>query len=98
MTDKPVDLDHRRGVVEQKATDLRRMMAAVQADAKALRERQDELEAHLAAAPAASWIEAAEKARYLLTLFSTTPGGIDPRRQALIDAVLEDFSRLGREG
>jgi hypothetical protein len=79
----------------QKATELRRLVAAVAADAKALRERQEELEAQLAAAPSETWLDVAEKARYLLGLFLTTPAAQDPRRQALIANVLEDFRRLG---
>jgi hypothetical protein len=79
----------------QKSTELRRLLAEVEADAKALKARQDELEAHLAAAPADSWLEAAEKARYLLCLFAATPEGQDPRRQKLISNVLEDLQRLG---
>jgi hypothetical protein len=83
----------------QKATEARRLLAEVQANQKALRERQDELEAHLIAAPASSWPEAAEKAYYLLALFAATLEAQDPRRQALIAAVLEDFARLsGDEG
>ena len=49
------------------------------------------------AAPAASWPEAAEKARYLLELFSAALAGEDPRRQKLIAAVLADFERLSDE-
>jgi hypothetical protein len=37
----------------QKATDLRRLLADVEANEKALRVRRDELEAHLLAAPSA---------------------------------------------
>jgi len=59
-----------------------------------LRLRQDELESHLIAAPAASWQEAAEKARYLLNLFAATLTSQDPRRQKLIATVLADFERL----
>jgi hypothetical protein len=55
MTDKTIDLDRRRGMEAQKATDLRRLLAEVEANERALRLRQDELEAHLADAPAASW-------------------------------------------
>jgi hypothetical protein len=55
------------------------------------------LEAHLLAAPSASWREAAEKARYLLNLFAGSMAAQDPRRQKLIAAVLDDFARLGRE-
>jgi hypothetical protein len=51
MTDKTVDLDGRRGMEAQKATDLRRLLAEVEANERTLRLRQDELEAHLADAP-----------------------------------------------
>ncbi len=94
MTDKPVDLDEHRGMAAQKATNFRRMLAEVDANEKALRLRQDELEAHLIAAPAATWEEAAEKARYLLKLVAATFAAEDPRRQKLIAAVLADFDRL----
>ena len=97
MTEKTVDLDKHRGMAAQKATDLRRLLADVQANAKALRLRQDELEAQLVAAPAANWPEAAEKARYLLDLFAASLAAHDPRRQKLITAVLDDFDRLARE-
>jgi hypothetical protein len=94
MTDKTIDLDEHRGMAAQKATDLRRLLADVEANERSLRLRQDELESHLIAAPAASWQEAAEKARYLLNLFAATLTSQDPRRQKLIAAVLADFERL----
>jgi hypothetical protein len=94
MTEKTIDLDQHRGMAAQKATNLRRLLAEVEANQRALRQRQDELEAHLVAAPAAGWHEAAEKVRYLLTLFSETLAAQDPRRQKLIAAVLDDFKRL----
>jgi hypothetical protein len=72
MTDKTIELDEHRGMAAQKATDLRRLLADVEANEAALRLRQDELEAHLIAAPAANWEEAAGKARYLLNLFAAT--------------------------
>ena len=97
MTDKTIDLDRHRGMAAQKATGLRRLLSEVEADEKALRLRQAELETHLVAAPAASWQEAAEKARYLLNLFSNTLTAQDPRRQKLIAAVLDDFERLARD-
>jgi hypothetical protein len=98
MTDSPIDLDQHRGMTAQKATDVRRMLAEVEANEQTLRLRQDELEAHLIAAPAANWPEAAEKARYLLNLFAATLTSQDPRRQKLIAAVLKDFARLSRDG
>jgi hypothetical protein len=97
MTDKAIELDGHRAMATQKATDLRRLLADVEANERALRERQDELEAHLIAAPAANWPEAAEKARYLLNLFAATMSAQDPRRQMLIAAVLADFQRLSTE-
>jgi hypothetical protein len=97
MTDKTIDLDEHRGMAAQKATGLRRMLAEVEANERTLRLRQAELETHLVAAPAATWHEAAEKARYLLNLFSNTPAAQDPRRQKLIAAVLDDFERLARD-
>jgi len=97
MTDRTIDLDQRRGMAAQKATDLRRLLAEVEANEKALRLRQDELETHLLAAPAANWHEAAEKARYLLNLFAATIAAQDPRRQRLIAAVIADFKRLSGE-
>jgi hypothetical protein len=62
-----------------------------------LRLRQDELETQLLSAPAATWHDAAEKARYLLNLFAATLGAQDPRRQKLIAAVLADFKRLSAD-
>jgi hypothetical protein len=97
MTDKTIDLDKHRGMAAQKATELRRLLADVEINEKALRQRQEELEAHLLAAPAANWHEAAEKAGYLLNLFGATLAAQDPRRQKLIAAVLADFKRLADE-
>jgi hypothetical protein len=97
MTEETIDLDRHRGMVAQKATELRRLLADVAANQEALRVRQDELEAQLIAAPAESWHDAAEKARYLLNLFAASLTGEDPRRQKLIAAVLADFERLSQE-
>ena len=97
MTDKTVELDQHRGMAAQKATKLRRLLADVEANEKALRLRQEELEDHLLAAPATNWPEAAEKARYLLSLFAATSAAQDPRQQKLIAAVLADFNRLSSE-
>jgi hypothetical protein len=97
MTDRTIDLDQHRGMAAQKATELRRLLAEVQANDRNLRRRQDELESHLVAAPATTWAEAAEKASYLLNLFAVTVAAQDPRRQKLIAAVLSDFARLSAE-
>jgi hypothetical protein len=97
MSEETVDLDKRRGMAAQKETRLRRLHAEVRAQRDALRTRQDALEAQLLAAPAENWEDAAEKARYLLNLFAASIEAQDPRRQKLIAAVLDDFSRLSGE-
>jgi hypothetical protein len=97
MTKHTIALDQHRGMAAQKATELRRLLADVEADERALHLRQEELEKQLISAPAANWDEAAEKARYLLGLFAATPAAQDPRRQTLIKNVLEDFRRLSAE-
>jgi hypothetical protein len=94
MTDKTVSLDQHRGMAAQKATELRRLLADVEANRRALQSREEALEEQLLAAPAETWHEAADKARYLLNLFAATPAAQDARRQTLIAAVLDDFTRL----
>src|SRR5437016_6450155 len=94
MIDRTIELDLHRGMLAQKATEIRRLVAEVEADERALRSRQQELEAQLVALPAATWHDAAEKARYLLSLFASTSAAQDHRRQKLISNVLDDFRRL----
>lgn len=97
MTDKAIDLDQRRGMAAQKATELRRALTDVRENEKALRLQREALETHLFAAPADNWPDAAEKAVYLLHLFAASFAAEDPRRQHMISAVLEDFERLRLE-
>lgn len=94
MTDRPVDLDDHRGMAAQKSTEIRRRLQEVRADQAALRRGQDEFERFALAAPSATWLEAAARARYLIELYAVTPEAQDPRRQALIVKVLEDLARL----
>ena len=94
MTDHAIELDRRRGMAAQKATELRRLLSEVESNEKLLRQRQQALEEQLLAGPALTWEEAADKARYLLSLFASSSSAQDPRRQTLIAAVLEDFIRL----
>jgi len=91
----PVNLDSHRGMTAQRETDIRRLTAGVKTQEDDLRARQAELETNLLAQPASSWPEAAAKASYLLEILAGTPAALDPRRQKLIAAVLEDFERLG---
>lgn len=94
VTQTPVDLDLRRGMSAQRATELRRLAAEVEAEHIALRRRQEQLEQHLVDRPAESWPEAADKARYLLGLLAVSGIGGDARMSRLIAAVLADFDRL----
>jgi hypothetical protein len=94
MSDDPIVLDTHRGMAAQKSTEFRRRLHEVHADQEALRHRREELEKFMLSAPAANWPEAAEKARYVIQLFASTPEAVDPRRQALIASILADFARL----
>jgi hypothetical protein len=94
MTKQTIELDMRRGMAAQKATELRRLMSEVSANEELLRSRQKELEEQLLATSATTWAEAADKARYLLSLYASSAAAQDPRRQMLIARVLEDFVRL----
>lgn len=94
MTSEPVDLDSQRGMAEQKATQMRRLLAQVLGNEANLRAQHEELESQLLAGPAENWQQAAEKARYLLAILAASPAGFDPRRKALISSVLADFDRL----
>jgi hypothetical protein len=91
---EPIILDEHRGMAAQQATEIRRRLAEVEADQETLRQRRTELERFLLDAPASTWLEAADKARYLIGLLATTSLARDPRRQKLIAGVLDDFSRL----
>jgi hypothetical protein len=97
MNDNPVDLDSHRGMAAQKATDLRRIVGDVEANAKLLRDHQGVVELQLLAVPAASWIEAAAKARYVLNLYAAQLAPTDSHHRDLVAAVLADLARLSDE-
>jgi hypothetical protein len=97
MTADKINLDERRGMMAQRATDIRRGRSGYEAVQAALREQQEQLEDLLLAAPSATWAEAAEKAAYLLTLMASSIETRDLRRQQLISNVLDDFRRLSGE-
>ncbi|KAB2874812.1 MAG: hypothetical protein F9K38_15315 [Pseudorhodoplanes sp.] len=96
-SDTPVPLDHHRGMAAQKATELRRLRAEVEADEQMLRQRHNELQARLVASPAENWFAASEKARYLINLLAGTPQARDPRWKSLIAALFDDFDRLSAD-
>ncbi len=94
MTDEPLDLDRHRGMEAQKATKLRRTLALLENHAKELRDQQAIVENELLSVPAASWPDAAAKARYVLNLYAAGLSPEDSRHRALVAAVFEDFARL----
>jgi hypothetical protein len=98
MTDQPVELDKHRGMAAQRATDLRRARSGVESNARELREREADLENGIIAVPAASWAEAAVKARHLLNLYAASLSAEDAHHRALVAALLDDFARLSGEG
>jgi hypothetical protein len=97
VTDRPLDLDSHRGMAAQKATDIRRVLADVESNARDLRDRQAAVEGQLLSAPAASWLEAAAKARYVLTSYAAGLPAHDTHHRDLVAAVLADFDRLSSE-
>jgi hypothetical protein len=97
MSDLPVNLDKHRGMAAQKATNIRRVVADVEAKAKILRDQQGVVEIELLALPASSWPEAAAKARYVLNLYAAGLGAADSHHRDLVAAVLADFTRLADE-
>jgi hypothetical protein len=97
MTETPIDLDKHRGLAAQKATDIRRVLADVEANAKQLRDSQRVVELQLLTVPAASWSEAVAKARYVLNLYAAGLAPTDTHRRDLVTAVLADLTRLAGE-
>jgi hypothetical protein len=73
------------------------VLAEVEANAKIQRDRQGLLESQLLSIPAASWSEAAAKARYVLNLYAAGLPPTDTHHRDLIAAVLADFARLSDE-
>ncbi|MFL6836914.1 MAG: hypothetical protein ACJ8FZ_06355 [Bradyrhizobium sp.] len=97
MNEIPIDLDKHRGMAAQKATDIRRVLADVEANAKLLRDRQGDVELQLLAVPASSWPEAVAKARYVLNLYAAGLAPTDTHHRDLVTAVLADLTRLAGE-
>ena len=98
VTDEPLDLDKHRGMAAQKATDIRRVLAEVENNARDLRERQGALENQLLSVPAVSWPEAAAKARYVLNLYAAGLAPADTHHRDLVAAVFADFARFSNDG
>jgi hypothetical protein len=95
MTDDPIKLDVHRTKTAQKETEMRRRtmnnqhrLAQVQKSTAKSVENQALLE------PARTWVEAAEKCRFLLIRFAASPDARDERVRKLIARALGDLRRL----
>jgi hypothetical protein len=97
MTDRSIDLDERRGIVAQQATHVRRQGVGVKAQHDALAARSREFEDNLFAVEAATWPDAAVRARYLLERFAESFACEDPRLRSMVASVLDDFTRLSAD-
>ena len=97
MSEEPLDLDKHRGMAAQKATDIRRVLAQVESNARQLREQQGVLESQLLSVQAASWPEAAAKARYVLNLYAAGLAPGDAHHRDLVAAIFADFVRLSNK-
>ena len=96
MADEPLDLDSRRGMAAQKATDIRSALAEVETHARELRERQaGTICCRLP--PRHGRTRPTRRAK----CSSCTPRGLPPedaRHRDLVAAILEDFARLAEQG
>jgi hypothetical protein len=97
VSEPPVDLDKHRGMAAQKATDIRRSIAEVEANATLLRERQSAVETDLLSVSATTWPEAVAKARYVLNLYAASLAPADTHHRDLVASVLADLTRLCAE-
>jgi hypothetical protein len=97
MSETPIDLDKHRGMAAQKATDIRRVVAEVEANAKLLREKQGVVELQLLTVPAETWPDVVAKARYVINLYLASLSPSDTHHRDLVTAVLADLTRLGAE-
>ena len=97
MSEDPIDLDKHRGMAAQKATDIRRVVTEIEANAKLLRDSQGAVEMQILAVPASSWSEAVAKARYVLNLYAAGLAPTDTHHRDLVAAVLADLTQLDGE-
>jgi len=97
VSEDPIDLDKHRGMAAQKATDIRRVVTEIEANAKLLRDSQGAVEMQILAVPASSWSEAVAKARYVLNLYAAGLAPTDTHHRDLVAAVLADLTRLDGE-
>jgi hypothetical protein len=83
---RPVRAPQSQARATSRALEIRRLLA--------LKADQEALEAQLVGSPANNWLEASERASYLIGLLATTSTARNARRKKLIANVLSDLSRL----
>ncbi|MBU3032127.1 hypothetical protein [Paracoccus marinaquae] len=95
MTDDPINLDGRRSVAGQRASEMRRRPANGQPPlALSQQPHLESLEDQMLAEPAWTWAEVLKKWRFLLDRYAMTPEAGDERIQKLIKRALGDMERL----
>jgi hypothetical protein len=95
MTDDPINLDGRRSVAGQRASEMRRRPANGQPPLALLQQPHlESLENQMFAEPAWTWAEVLKKRRFLLDRYAMTPEAGDERIQKLIKRALGDMERL----
>ena len=95
MTDLPIDLDGRRTTEGKLEIQMRRRAANTHSMPESIGDTVDaELDSAMLAGPARTWIEAADKTRFLLERFSATPEARNARIQKLIGRAMCDLARL----
>lgn len=95
MSDDLIDLDNRRSAKDQMAAAVRRDALKDSRDIQAsLRKTQEDLEERILGNAAATWHEAAIRARYLIRCYGETAEGQDERCQTLIRRALADLENL----
>lgn len=95
VTDRPIDLDGHRTVEGKIRSELRRKAVNrdTAPDARPITAGND-IDAALLVQPARTWIEAMEKAAFLLRRYEATREADDPRIQKLIKRAQSDLARL----
>ena len=95
MMDDPVNLDGRRSLESQMATDFRRHAAECRITDQTVRQQHDaELHRQMLVGPADGWAGAARKAQFLIRRYARTPEAQDARVRKLIRRALSDLARL----
>jgi hypothetical protein len=95
MTDDPIDLDCRRSVAGQRASQMRRRPANSRPPLAIRSPLQlANLDDQMLAEPARTWVEVMKKWRFLLDLYAATPEAKDRRIEKLIQRAIGDMDRL----